>query len=56
MENLRSSQGYIFRILQHFGTNGIFWNFTTFESSFWEFFCLGLTKSKIVYYANCQLA
>ncbi len=29
VENLRTSQGHIFRILQHLATK--FWNFTTFE-------------------------
>ncbi len=32
IENLRTLQGYIFRISQHFATK--FWNFTTFERFF----------------------
>ena len=41
IENLRTSHGYIFRILQHFATQ--FENFTTLKGSFREFrfLCLG---------------
>ena len=44
IENLRTSQGYIFRILEHIATK--FWNFTSFERffpgvSFFVWICLG---------------
>ncbi len=44
--NLRTSQGYIFRILQHFATK--FWNFTTFERLFSRisFFLYGFASIK----------
>ena len=46
-QNLRTSQGYILCILQHFETK--FWNFTTFERFFLgiSFFCLDLPRSRI---------
>ena len=52
-ENLRTSQGYIFRILQHCVTK--FWNFTTFKRffpgiCFFVWICL---NQKLLYIGNC---
>jgi hypothetical protein len=51
-QNLRTLQGYIFRILQHFATK--LCNFTNFSTLFPEtyFFC---QDKKLVYNGNCLL-